>query len=231
MSELDDIAAKLAAVRDEAGGMSAELDGKPSKKARRSHRKRTASAIAELAEATRQLAVTVDARASADGSLTDVQRYEIERRDAINRIWTARHLRRAADRATQAAASGFAALRSVFLVNGAGVVALLTFLGADRGPFDSVHIRYAFGFFVIGLILSLLGMAASYLAQLSVSNAETDRANAVYQAVIENEPERASASWLPVGVRFQGGAVALGVASLLFFALGAFAALNGIFES
>ncbi|WP_395648032.1 hypothetical protein [Terricaulis sp.] len=157
------------------------------------------------------------------------QLHEMERQAAINRIWTESHLKGADDRSKHVIEIAVVTMRSVFLVNGASIVALLTFLGTGRGPLESVMLRIAFQHFGIGLVLALLAMGVAYVAQQMFSMSEYDKANAVYTAVIRNEPERPSGGQSATGLVCQIGAFCLAAGSLLFFILGAFASLDGLF--
>jgi hypothetical protein len=159
------------------------------------------------------------------------QLHEMERQAAINRIWTEAHLKGADDRSKHVVEIAVVALRSVLLVNGAAIIALLTFLGTGRGSIDPVMMRVAFQDFGIGLVLSLLAMSVAYVAQQMFSTSEYEKANAVYKAVIQNEPERSSGGKYAAGLGFQIAAFCLAAGSLLFFILGSFAALEALFPN
>jgi hypothetical protein len=159
------------------------------------------------------------------------QLHEMERQAAINRIWTEAHLKGADDRSKHVIDIAVVTLRRVFLVNGAAIIALLTFLGTGRSSTNSVMMRVAFQDFGIGLVLSLLAMGVAYIAQQMFSMSEYDRANAVHTAVIRNEPERPSGGQYAPGLVFQIAAFCLAAGSLLFFILGSFASLEALFSN
>lgn len=160
-----------------------------------------------------------------------VHLHEMERQAAINRIWTESHLKGADERSKHVIEIAVVTLRAVFLVNGAAIVALLTFLGTGRGPAGSIMMRIAFQDFGIGLVLALLAMGVAYVAQQMFSMSEYDKANAVYTAVIRNEPERPIGGQSATGLVCQIGAFCLAAGSLLFFILGSFAALAALFPN
>lgn len=163
--------------------------------------------------------------------LTTVQLQEMDRRAAINRIWVETNLKSANERSKHVIEIGMLALKSVFLVNGAAIVALLTFLGTVRGPANETMMRVAFADFGVGLVLALVATGVAYITQQLFTFAEQDKAGAVYQAVIQNSPERPNAGASPIANVLQVVGFCLAAGSLLLFIMGAFAALDALFAA
>jgi hypothetical protein len=102
------------------------------------------------------------------------------------------------------------ALRSLLLLNGAAVVALLAYLGQlgpDRAFFAS-HARVSIGLFVAGVIVAMVAMLAAYMTHHALFNEEIGNPQRVRHELWQ---------WTTVGVA---------ALSLVLFSLGAFAALN-----
>lgn len=123
---------------------------------------------------------------------------------------------------------GLAAVRSILLVNGGAVVALLTFIGNTQGKFDGVDLSRAFTFFCVGVVASLLSMWTAYIGQEWLSNMRTSIAWN-YQENMRGKPsahdfeKERKAGWILMSV--SSAFVLTGVAT---FIAGAFAALSGI---
>lgn len=228
MSNPQEIIAALTRIRDEANNLKVGLENTetPTDAQIRAALIFTHQEISVLAAALVQL---VTPGAMPPPQIPPGQLFDMERRAAINRIWTESHLKGADDRSKLVVEIGIVALRSVFLVNGAAIVALLTFLGNVETVVNPTMLQVAFRDFTIGLVLCLIAMGLSYITQQLFSHSEYDRAGAVYVAVINNEPERPDAGQSPTGLVLQIAAFVLAAGSLLFFCLGAFAALSGLF--
>lgn len=125
---------------------------------------------------------------------------------------------------------GLGAIRSMILVNGGAVLALLTFLGNKSQPVTPADLRAAFLWYGVGLSLALLTFFAGYLGQGRYMWHDTSQA---YDAQLRKAglPEQygaAAKKEARQGMLWTGLAVALLLASLLSFAAGSWRALNGI---
>ena len=103
----------------------------------------------------------------------------------------------------------FEVLRSLLLLNGGAIIALLAYLGqAKNGAEIAKHATYPLSWFVGGLILSLMAFIGSYLTQL-----------ALYQESVHSETYKGSHT------RWLWPSIVVGFLSLVAFAVGAFSAV------
>jgi len=64
------------------------------------------------------------------------------------------------------------AMKSLLLINGGAVIAVLTYLGATNNPTLASNATLPLAFFVAGLIFSVFTFVSSYLTQYSLFNEE-----------------------------------------------------------
>jgi hypothetical protein len=226
MADAQGTATVLANVSIEAAGLRDTIEGKPDLTAEevRDSILKTHREVAALSKAIHDLLMTP----AQPPPPNPAQQYDMERRDAVNRIWLESHLKGADDRSKLVADIGLNAIRSLFLVNGGAIVALLTFLGTGRGPLGSVMLQVAFRDFVTGLALTLLASGIAWIGQQLFSQSEYDKASAVYLAVINKEPEKPISNHYTGGLILQIITAVLATGGLLFFCLGAFDAMAGL---
>lgn len=120
-------------------------------------------------------------------------------------------------------------IQSLILANGGAIVALFTLMGAqgDQLAIDPGHLRSAFQWFVTGLVAALAcgfcGFASQYLFHL-VSGIQAW----IQQGKAMGVPyEREFMGMFTWGNRLVLIAMGLSAGSLIFFAIGAWAALSG----
>ena len=120
------------------------------------------------------------------------------------------------------------ALKSLFLVNGASIVSLLTLIGNSSLEFDKHGIFWAFSWFALGIASALISYFCAYFCQnlymmVSVTNAWKEKCQALG---IENQQDSDKDTRL--GHYCIGGAIATAVLSFLLFLTGTFVALVAI---
>ena len=64
------------------------------------------------------------------------------------------------------------AMKSLLLVNGGAVIAILSYLSAIKEPNLATNAKMPLGFFVTGVVLSVLTFVFSYLTQYALFNEE-----------------------------------------------------------
>ncbi|WP_395668964.1 hypothetical protein [Rhodoferax sp.] len=105
-------------------------------------------------------------------------------------------------------------LKSLLLVNGGAVVAVVAFLGqSSLGPELSTHFWWPLGFFIAGLTLCVLAFVGSYATQLALFN---ERLNHAYKG-----PRHMVCAWATVLLVFL---------SIVTFAMGAFSSVYVLSE-
>ena len=146
----------------------------------------------------------------------------------INRADYTAFLGESADRLKFQVEFSQSALRNLHLVNGGGILALLTLVGNSNVQYDARVIWWAFFWFSSGLIASLIAYFGAYFSQSFFMNIAVQQAwNA--QAISHglNPPHDWSRDWL-IGNRALWGGIAAATSSLLAFVVGSFVALGGI---
>lgn len=121
------------------------------------------------------------------------------------------------------------ALKNLNLVNGGGILALLTLVGNSSAIYDHRSISWAFAWFALGLAFSLGAYLGAFVSQYQFMNATYKLAwNAQARSEGLAEPYD-----MRLNARFGNGAlffsISLAVLSLIFFIIGAFVALDGLF--
>lgn len=121
-----------------------------------------------------------------------------------------------------------AGLKSLFLVNGAAILALLTFLGNGGTLIEKGAIFWAFVWFTLGLAGSLIAyfggyFCQSYLMQGSIIEAWNSQ-SFVHDMNRREDPSKS----MKVANRFNVIAVLSAVSSLVLFIAGSFVALDAI---
>ena len=121
-----------------------------------------------------------------------------------------------------------AGLKSLFLVNGAAIVALLTFAGNADLEFDKRGIFWSFAWFSIGICFNITSYFGAYFNQNFYMITSTKRSlNAKYAAlgiphtIDESKDMRTGNIWI-------GVAILSAVLSFVLFVTGAFVALVAI---
>jgi hypothetical protein len=120
------------------------------------------------------------------------------------------------------------ALKSLFLVNGASIISLLTLIGNSKLDFDTRGIFWAFSWFSLGIAAALISYFCAYFCQnfymlVSVTNAWKAKCQALG---IENQQD--VGKYTKFGHICIGGAIAAAVLSFLLFLTGTFVALVAI---
>ena len=146
----------------------------------------------------------------------------------INRADYTAFLEESADRLKFQVEFSQSALRNLHLVNGGGIIALLTLVGNSNVEYDLRSIWWSFFWFGSGLIASLIAYFGAYFSQSFFMNIAVQQAwNA--QAVSHGlkPPHDWSKDW-KFGNRALWGGIAAATTSLIAFITGAFVALGGI---
>ncbi|MFP5435503.1 MAG: hypothetical protein ACLGIM_20660 [Alphaproteobacteria bacterium] len=121
-----------------------------------------------------------------------------------------------------------AALKSLMLVNGGAILAILTFLGNSKARYSVFPIKLAFVCFIAGIVLVLFAYICAYFSQGHFMNVNVyERSNVQHRMAGLVSPNDSS-RFLTVGNRFLYGAIGSAVGSCISFGCGAFSALNGI---
>lgn len=120
-----------------------------------------------------------------------------------------------------------AGLRSLMLINGGAIVALLTFIGNAKTELNPAAIRLSFMFFGLGIILGMIAHVIGYFSQnIAFGYAQSMMATIIGQIDGQNvahpTPIERTVNTLIIV------AIIAATLSLAFFALGAWQALNGI---
>jgi hypothetical protein len=103
------------------------------------------------------------------------------------------------------------ALKSLLLLNGGAIVALLAYLGQSGEARASAHfMRSPLAFFTVGLLLAALAFCTAYLTQLALYN--EDGLGPDFKGIRHHV-------WLRLTLAF-------GIGSLAAFAIGAFATIR-----
>lgn len=121
------------------------------------------------------------------------------------------------------------ALKNLHLVNGGAIVALLTLIGNSKANFSQYAIGWAFVWFALGLSASLAAYFGAFYSQLFFMNASMRGA---WNAQARSEGISGNHSIdrdVKLGNYGLNGAIFLAVSSLVFFIVGAFVALGGLF--
>lgn len=104
-------------------------------------------------------------------------------------------------------------LKSVLLLNGGSIVAILTYLGhASSGPQLAVRIKCSLIWFVVGLVTVGLAFVTSYFTQFALYNESIN-------------PKKYKG---PKHERYLWGTLILAILSLASFAFGAFSAVTAL---
>ena len=160
--------------------------------------------------------------------MSDERKLTLAELKALSDADYAAHLSDAEKRIELASAYAQTGLKSLFLVNGASIIALLTFLG-NGGALDEPQIlKYAFMWFTGGIGSALGAFFGGYFAQsfaMHVSIAMARNAQAIgHGSELRFDPAK-DLSRMARWDRFATGAAAL---SLICFLVGAFVALDAI---
>lgn len=121
-----------------------------------------------------------------------------------------------------------AALKALFFVNGASIVALLTFIGNGGHLIEPIAIFWAFVWFTIGLLAVLLAYFGAYFSQaFYMQDAFKDAWNA--RARMNGlETKRHDQSDQKIGNFWMKVTVLAAITSIVSFVAGAFVALDAI---
>ena len=121
-----------------------------------------------------------------------------------------------------------AGIKSLFLVNGAAIISLLTFIGNGATEYDKRGLFWAFAWFALGLAAALLANFGAYFCQNFYMLHSMKRAwNAKYKSsginhAIDNSKD------MRIGNLWIGIAIVSAISSFLLFLLGIFVALVAI---
>lgn len=121
-----------------------------------------------------------------------------------------------------------AGLKSLFLLNGASIVSLLTFIGNKGVNVDKSIIYWSFGWFCAGLMSIILAYLGAYFSQnfyMLVSQAEAWNARL---EIIQSKDRKDGGKNRCIGNFWLCFSIAFAFFSFLFFVLGAFVALAAI---
>jgi hypothetical protein len=143
------------------------------------------------------------------------QDYEHFRSDALERVGSAAEFARGA-------------LRALTLGNGGAIIALFTFIGnaSTEWPLDERNIKWAFGWFLAGLVAVFIATIAAYFGQSFFMRASLEQAwNAQSRLLGTPEKENPEKSYKKGDVAETIGIGGV-ILSLIFFAVGSGCALQ-----
>lgn len=123
---------------------------------------------------------------------------------------------------------GQSALKSMMLVNGGAIIALLTFIGNEAHIANASYLKCGLSMFGAGLFLSLLAYFAAYLGQADFMNVAGIRMVDMRAQSMEVDSEETPEIFEKRGMKLLWAAIGLLFGSLLLFGLGAVASINGI---
>lgn len=119
-------------------------------------------------------------------------------------------------------------LKNLTFVNGGSVVALFTFIAADKAKFDDNFIWQSFAFFVVGLTATLVAFICAFLSQhYFMLTTAYQRWNPQRRIIGSDEPYKFDSL-------YKNGSIALfvgltfSIIGLIGFICGAIAALRGV---
>jgi ABC-type siderophore export system fused ATPase/permease subunit len=121
-----------------------------------------------------------------------------------------------------------AGLKNLMIVNGGGIVAILTFIGNKGHQTNPSCIRWAMILFGVALALTLVAYLLSYLSQAQLMDCAAYRMRAAQAKLLGTQYEDKSESHHTNGMRIIKCAIISVVGSLGFFAVGAWLCLNGL---
>lgn len=139
----------------------------------------------------------------------------------------------AADRLKHQVDLGKGLLQSLTLVNGGAIVALFTLIGkqGDGLALDPMLLKRAFGFFIAGLILSLISGSAGFLSQLLFAGSSTLQAWEQQDVMLGRDVTKRhfqkpfkQGGWALVAT------IAAAILSAACFGLGSWSALSGVLD-
>lgn len=134
----------------------------------------------------------------------------------------------AKERLGHAISLGQSALRSLFLVNGGAILAMLTLVGNSNAVVEERALFWAFIWFGSGLISTLASsvlFAISQMFYMQSSNEEGWKAQAIYHATpYANDGTRDDR----IGDLTMKGTIMLALLALILFLIGSFVALDAV---
>lgn len=119
-----------------------------------------------------------------------------------------------------------AGFKTLILINGGAVIALLTYAGNSRGTVEAASLQLSFAGYIVGLVTAVLAYLAAYAGQAylmrhSASAAFAEMGAQELDQDVQDKRERRSN--LCIGL-----AIALCVLSLLGFVVGSVGAMRGL---
>lgn len=119
-----------------------------------------------------------------------------------------------------------AGFKTLILINGGAVIALLTYAGNAKGTVEAASLQWSFGGYIVGLVTAVLAYLAAYAGQAHLMRHSASAALAEMGAQeldqgVQDRRERRSNLCI-------GFAIALCVLSLLGFVVGSVGALRGL---
>lgn len=121
-----------------------------------------------------------------------------------------------------------ALLKNLNLVNGGGILALLTLVGNSKATYDMISIWWSFAWFSLGLAFSLFAYFGAFFSQQSYMNTSLKQAwNLQRQSVGLEHAYEILTDFNRGNLAFYGGILSA-LLSLGFFVIAAFVALGGL---
>lgn len=122
-----------------------------------------------------------------------------------------------------------AGFRSLILINGGAIIALLTYAGNALERQDAAHLQSAFLWYVVGLVTTTTAYVFAYFSQGSYMNAIYTEALQQLGLHGTGESEKRNAARIQRrGTTFICIAVLLVIASLISFVVGSISAMNSL---
>ena len=120
------------------------------------------------------------------------------------------------------------ALKSLTLVNGGGILALLTFIGNSNATFDPNPIWWAFASFAVGLTFTLAAHIGAYFSQAAFMNVTLHQMWDAQRAMLGEPPKQEYHSDFRAGNKILYSAIGCALASMAGFIAGAAFSLAGL---
>jgi hypothetical protein len=119
-----------------------------------------------------------------------------------------------------------AGFKTLVLINGGAIIALLTYIGNHASGHTATAFSCAFASYAAGLVLAMIAYLAAYFSQGSFLNVTGQRAWTLLG--MESADKTTPETYAARGNLWIGAGVILCVLSLVAFVLGSWSAMNGL---
>ncbi|MFZ0268356.1 hypothetical protein [Caulobacter sp.] len=159
---------------------------------------------------------------------------ESERAQKVHELLFAAETAEMADRLRYQVQFADSALKSLMLMNGGAIVGLFTFIGNTAGKHAAITLKgaplwWAFGSFVLGMVLAMLSNIGAFLSQDFFANATgREREETLIRLRGDNRVWKPPTVFMRAGIAAQFGGIAAAILSLCVFAFGCWCALSAV---